>query len=482
MKGKPMNNNPLRASRPPLVTADCLEQVEITAGEILAEIGLAVDNPAIRAKVLATGFRESPAGRILVDRAAYREFIADERKAAGNRFAEGAKPGAPPGTIIKVGVSNYPLFRHDMETGLIAPFTTKEHAEAVKLVDSLSARGLVACSPGYPADVPTEFSPVLAYWNQATYSRDGREAPDPKFSKATPWVMEMAGALGRPIKGLPVYVASPLNLSGESLENVILLKDRLESIHVANMPSPGSTAPVNLGDALAQAAAEVVGAAIIAGKLTGIRATWSFCLFPTDMRDLSMVFGSPENFLFHLVSAEALAFLHGDRWHPSAGNIHTMAKLPGAQACAEKASIMTAGALLGEQWFGSVGTLSLDEVFSAEQLIYDLEIRDHVQKLVDGKQVSIDVNRCLAEINMGIAQGSFAGLDSTLGLFRELYWHPAVFERAFLSGWRNKGEKTAKQNAQALINESMKKPAFHLPDGDQKAIDLILQRARKELA
>jgi len=473
-----MNINPLRTSRPPLISLESLEQIEKTTGEILAEIGLAVDDPAIRAKVLAAGFQESPADRILVNRAIYREFIADERKNCGNRFTEGAKPGAPPGTMLKVGVSNYPLARHDMDTDLIVPFSTKDHAEAVKLLDVLSSRGLIAASPGYPADVPTEFSPVLAYWNQATYSRDGRDAPDPKFSKSTPWVMEMAEALGRPIKSLPVYTASPLNLSGESLENVLLLKNQLDSVHVANMPSPGSTAPVNLGDALAQAAAEVIGTAIIVGKMTGLKITWSFCLFPTDMRDLSMVFGSPENFLFHLISAEALAFLHGDRWHPSAGNIHTMAKLPGAQACTEKASIMTAGAMLGEQWFGSVGSLSLDEVFSAEQLVYDLEIRDHVQKMVDGKQVSIDENRCVAEIREGIAQGSFAGLDSTIDLFKELYWHPRVFERAFLSGWRNKGEKTIKQNARELIAESMKLHSYHLPDGDQKVIDSIMERAR----
>jgi len=476
-----MNTNPLRATRPPLVPLDRLELIEQTAGAILEEIGLAVDDPAIRAKVIGAGFRENPAGRIVVERGMFRAFLAEERKKHGDRFSEGASAGSPPGSVIQCGVSNYPLARHDLDTDRIVPFTTAEHAEAVKLLDVLSTRGVTAGSPGYPADVPTEFSPVLAYWNQATYSRDGRDAPDPKFAKSTPWVMEMAAALGRPIKSLPVYPASPLNLSGESLEKVLLLQDRLDSIYVANMPSPGSTAPVNLGDALAQAAAEVIGPAIIVREMTKLEVHWSFCLFPTDMRDLSMVFGSPENFLFHLISAEALAFLHGDRWHPSAGNIHTMAKLPGAQACAEKASIMTAGALLGESWFGSVGALSLDEVFSAEQLVYDLEIRDHVQKLADGKPVSIDEKRCLAEIREGMAQGSFAGLDSTLESYKDLYWHPAVFERAFLSGWRNKGERTSKQNARELITESLKKHSFHLSDSDQKAIDEILNRARKEI-
>jgi len=476
-----MDPQRLRAIRPALVPIAELERIEETAGAILAEIGLAVDDPDVRAKVTGAGFKENSAGRIIVERKAYREFLASERKSHGDRFKEGPQPGAPPGASIKCGVSNYPLTIHEMKTDKLVPFTTEKHAEAVKLLDGLSSRGVVAASPGYPADVPAEFSPVLAYWNQATYSRDGRDAPDPKFGKSTPWVMEMAEALGRPIKGLPIYPASPLTLFGESLDKVLILKDRLDSAYIANMPSPGSTAPVNLGDALAQAAAEVIGAAIIVRELTGLKVTWSFCIFPTDLRDLSMVFGSPENFLFHLISAEALCFLHGDRWYPGAGNIHTMAKLPGAQACAEKASIMTAGALLGEQYFGSVGALSLDEVFSAEQLVYDLEIRDHVQKMVDGKQVSTDQKRCLEEIRQGIAQGSFAGLDSTVALYKGLYWHPAVFERAFLGGWRTKGEKTARQNARELIVESLKKHSFHLPDSEQKAIDGIRERAKKAL-
>lgn len=476
-----MDPIPLRLVRPPLVPVTELEKIEDAAGAILAEIGLAVDDPKVRGKVVKAGFKENAAGRIAIDRPAYRAFLAEERKAHGDRFREGPQPGAAPGSRLSCGVSNYPLSRHDPETDRIIPFTTKDHAEAVKLLDVLSPRGVVAASPGYPADVPSEFSPVLAYWNQATYSRDGRDAPDPKLGKATPWVMEMAEALGKPIDSLPVYPASPLNLSGESLDKLLLLKDRLKWANVANMPSPGSTAPVNLGDALAQAAAEVIGTAIIVRGLTGLKVTWSFCIFPTDLRDLSMVFGSPENLLFHLFSAEALCYLHGDRWYPGAGNIHTMAKLPGAQACAEKASIMTAGALLGERWFGSVGALSLDEIYSAEQLVYDLDIRDHVQKMVDGLSVSTDRERCLEEIRQGIAQGSFAGLDTTLESHKGLYWHPALFERAFLGGWRAKGERTIRQDARALISESLKKHSFHLSDADQKAIDSILEKAQKAL-
>ena len=57
-----------------------------------------------------------------------------------------------------------------------------------------------------------------------------------------------------------------------------------------------------------------------------------------------------------------------------------MAKVPDCQSAAEKAAIMTAGAFLGARHFCCAGTLSLDEIFSPEQLLVDCEIRDWVQR------------------------------------------------------------------------------------------------------
>ena len=61
-----------------------------------------------------------------------------------------------------------------------------------------------------------------------------------------------------------------------------------------------------------------------------------------------MVFGSPENMLWHLLSMDFSCFYHGGQ--PGTGapeNIHVMSKLPDGQAAAEKAAIMALGAALG---------------------------------------------------------------------------------------------------------------------------------------
>ncbi|MBC8458690.1 MAG: trimethylamine methyltransferase family protein [Deltaproteobacteria bacterium] len=151
------------------------------------------------------------------------------------------------------------------------------------------------------------------------------------------------------------------------------------------------------------------------------------------LHSMAMVLGSPEDFLLQFANSEINAYFHGTRWYPGIGGIHTNAKFPGVQACAEKSSLMTTGALLGERGFGSAGTLSLDEVFSAEQLIYDLEIKDHVQRLVEGIDGDCDPERCLQDVIEGVQQKTFAGLETTLQNYRHVYWHPRLFNRQFFS-------------------------------------------------
>jgi len=259
-------------------------------------------------------------------------------------------------------------------------------------------------------------------------------------------------------------------------------RDRLSGIWVNNMPSVGCTASINVGDAYALSVAEVIGSAILLREIIDIPIGWGIGLFPIDLRTLAMVFGSPENFLLQLATPEVNAYFHGTSWYPAAGNIHTNAKLPGAQSCAEKSSLMTAGALLGARSFGSVGLLSLDETFSAEQLIYDLEIRDHIQRLVQGIDGDCNPDRCLRDVIDGIDQKSFITLDTTLESYRQFYWHPKLFNRQFFSAWEGDGAKPERQKAHAMIRELLKKHDYELDPKLQSDIDKILARAKAEFA
>ena len=462
--------------RPPFFTAGQLEQMEETAIRILEEIGIAVADAELREKLLQAGFSHN-GSRLRIERQRVKEFLRDERSRSGDRFGAGPQQLSPADEPLRMGVLTYPQSVHDPETDTLVPFTCERLIEATRLLDALDIPGV----PGCPVDVPAPLQPVAQYWIAATRSRLGRRPVDPKSLETLPYVAEMAAVLGHPLRQLPVYVFSPLTLGGESLHCALAFRDRLSSVGVSDMTSVGGSVPIDVGHAFAVAAAEVIGAAVLVREALDLPVSWSIRVCPADLRTMAMALGTPEDLLLMLAGAEVNAYFHGAQWYPAAGSLHTSAKLPGPQACAEKASLMTAGALLGARSFGHAGTLSLDEAFSAEQFLYDLEIRDQTQRLVAGFDAEVDAERCLQEVREGVEQGSFAGLDRTATRHREFYWYPQLFERRFLGAWESAGRPTLRQRALQQLREHLSLPGYELEAELRNPLEAICERASQQL-
>jgi len=471
-----MIEQPFIVRRYPFLSLTQLECIEAAMFRILAEVGVAVLNEEILGQLKSSGF-QSKGDRIVIERKLVQEFLDAERTRNGRKFTEEPQLVEPSSHEIGVHIIEYAQWIHDIDSDEIVPLDTERFIEATKLLDVLSVPGHAGC----PTDVPPALQPVVQYCISATYSRHARRRVDSKSLVTMPYIMEMGEVLGNPLKALPIYIFSPLTLGGESLDCVMRFKDRLSSAHVSNMPSLGCTVPINVGDAFALSAAEVIGAAILLREIVDIPVGWGFGVFPIDLRTLTMVFGSPENFLLQLVTSEVSAYFHGTEWYPAAGNIHTIARFPGAQSCAEKTSLMTAGALLGARSFGSVGLLSLDEVFSAEQLVYDLEIRDHTQRLVQGIDGDCDPERCLNDVIEGIQRKNFVTLESTLESYRQFYWHPELFDRQFFSAWEGKGAKTNREKAHEIIRGLLSQHEYELESELRSELDKIVAKAKAEL-
>ncbi len=470
-----MNNPALIFQRPPVFSIPQLERMEEAMLRILEEVGIAILDEEILEQLRSCGF-QATGNRIRVNRKLVSEFLDAERKRNGDKFSEGPLPAKPTSSHIGLGVSQYPQRVHDIESDKVVPFDTERLIEATKLLDVLSISG----TPGCPTDVPPPLQPVMQYWVAATYSRNGRGRVDPKSMETIPYIMEMGEVLGNPLRSLPIYVFTPLSLGGESLKCALKYRDKLSSIGVSDMSSLGCTTPINMGDAFALCVAEVIGSAILLREVIDLPIGWSIRLCPTDLRTLAMVLGSPEDFLLQLANSEVNAYFHGTRWHPAVGGIHTSAKLPGAQSCVEKASLLTTCALLGARGFGSAGTLSLDEVFSAEQLIYDIEIRDHVQRIVEGLDGDCDPERCLNDVKEAIQQKSFVALDTTVNTYRDVYWHPKLFDRQFFAAWEGEGAKTNRQKAHAMIRELSGQYDYELEPELRRELDKILAKAKAQ--
>ena len=144
------------------------------------------------------------------------------------------------------------------------------------------------------------------------------------------------------------------------------------------MPSAGMTAPIQMGDAFAQAAAEVIGPAILLQDLLEIPVTWGVDLFAADLPTMMMTFGSPESYLLQLASAEVNAYLHGRAWQPWAANLHTGAKCP------------------GEKVGGTPGGIALQEpvVYPEERNRYAMANRKTLRILLGSDGWPVVIARC----------------------------------------------------------------------------------------
>jgi trimethylamine:corrinoid methyltransferase-like protein len=461
---------PLRASRDDLASLAQAEQVHAVAVRILSEVGLELLDDGLLDRMAAAEFAVR-ARRVFFEPQVIDRHVEQMR-------AESDEPGdqKAPSAAIGMFVSLYPHHLHDALDDTITPFTHDSLAQMTRLVDTFADEGLDGSVPGWVPDEPAPLQPVTQYLVAAENARQGAHPVDTTTPESADYVFEMAEIMGHPIRGLPVYLPTPLRLGGESLDIVMANLHRLDHISVGSMPAAGASVPMRPLAAFAVATAELLGGMVTLRELTGKEVHCHPMVLPFDMRATSMVFGSPENLLYHMLASDLNRFygLHQAR---GGGNIHVMAKLPGAQAAAEKAATMSVGALLGTRYFGCAGALSLDEVFSPEQLVIDIEIRDWVQRMVAGMDLAMpDADQVLDEVRDGLKRG-FLDHDATLDTHALENWYPQRFERDLLAAWEGSGRVTLRDRCRAEIEERLARPAFHLDDARHKAMTAVWETA-----
>lgn len=466
----------IRLPRPRLLTPDNLEQIHEAALRILESLGLLVRAPqALEAAArLGLTVREQ---RVLFDRTTVNAFV--------DEFRVGARPAVPeeeePSPEILLAPCQYAVMVHDIDTDEIVPFTTDRLIAAAKLLDTLHPYGVIGKTPGTPMDAPADLQPILKYRIQALHCRHGRRPVELGTPRATPYLLDMAEALGHPITSADVYVVSPLTIGGESFDCALEQRHRLQSLWVSNMSSMGATAPIRLGDALALGVAEVVGAAILSREVVGLPVDWSVRVTPFDPRFMSLTLGGPEEFPLQWASDEVNAWYHGRQPGPPWGSLHSQAKLPDQQSAVERMTGMLTSALLGARVFGGLGRLSLDEVFSPEQAVLDLEIRDHVQRLIAGADAACDPKACLAEVAAGLPSG-FLGLDSTADLYAQTYWRPRLFWRGMVNEWQAAQAPDLRARAKDMVRRQLKLHDYELEPDLRREVEGIYAKAERELA
>jgi trimethylamine:corrinoid methyltransferase-like protein len=456
-----------------MLTTDHVTEMHQAALRVLSEVGLSVEQDPLRRRLSDQDGVDLRAGRIYLAPWLVEAYVEDYRAARQSRGGT-----IPQHARIHLSAGCCASHIADAATGLVRPITTTDLIDATRLIDTLHDEAISGHVPGFPQDVPAPLQALAEYKIGSWYSRFGGSFTAPCSLDGLEHLYEMHQVMGKPFR-LPLYVINPLKIMGDSLEAILHFLDRADGFSAGSMPLMGGTAPIHFVGAFVQAMAEAIGGFIVLRLLAPDKpvsfGVMAFCL---DMKYGSITYGSPEQNLCDLIKLPVNAFY--GMTGGSTRSIRTMAKRPGTQAAAEKGASAVVGALAGSRSFMGAGTLSVDEVFSPEQLVIDREIADYALRVAQGfefdaDKLSVDVIAACVE------DGAFLAHESTLAHYRDVYWAPRLFEHTMLGRWRELGERDVLDEAQAIVERRLASYDFELAPEKVQALDEIYAHAHDAL-
>jgi len=383
---------------------------------------------------------------------------------------------------IKIISGAYELNVIDLDTGEIRPSTLKDLKELTKLQDSY---GVYGSAPVRAMDIPTPLQEIAMYkvcWENSRHiSNSILEANEKSSLEVAEYVYEMSQVADKYFS-LGFWIASPFKTTYNELDIIYRFLDRKVPLWCSTMPIAGATAPIFLPGAYVQSIAELFAGVtllnlISRGSHVSCIAIDSIRAYPFDMKFGTFVYGSPEDIFGTLFQIQLNNFY---KIPVVAKSLLTTSQLPDAHAAAEKASHTVIAALAGARMFTNAGLLSVDEIFSAEQLVIDYEIVQYAKQLIKGEQLDNETLAVDAIREVGVG-GTFLDHDTTLAHFRDAFWMPQVFEHRMLGQWREAGSESTSAKARRIAKERIEKHEFELSRDVQRELDRIWAKAVEQL-
>lgn len=463
----------------PYTAADC-DAVLHGAARVLNEVGVQCDSDNIR-RILASfkGARED-GQRVYYSRSAVDEVL------TGIRAIPGSAP--PEGIPFALGGPWCAIAMADVQSGRARPATQRDSADAIRLLEAMGARvGVCPLAPA--ADTPPALSNLASFQTLLLHSTRGRDLTNQPSPVELPFFREMAHVVGRTPTAFIMALISPLRFEDKAME--FFLDHRQEPgmfffLSNGSMPCVGSTAPMHMPGALILTIAESIALNACAAVVGQPYQEMAVRCDPFDMRFGNYVIGSPEYHLLDMACRAVFRHIHG---RPrTGGNFRSMAKMPDAQAMTERSLTVMMQAFQGARSFGSVGQLSLDEVFSPEQAVLDREILTQVERTVNGIPWRSDadggaaVDESVSLIRRGVEAGTFMTLDETIEDYRDFFTISELFRYDNISTWQSGGAASvlerATQEKQRLLENA---PEFAVSNDQAREIQKIYRAAKNAL-
>ncbi len=378
-----------------------------------------------------------------------------------------------PGEEISISASGQALWCCEARDDAIRPATVHDLADLSWVVDAIE--GLGRAHPTFiPQDVPAASADVHAF---ATIilnsSRPYRVSV--YTAELLPHFIELdtiARGNREAVNKAPTFAAkawfnSPFMLTGENVAIGMKARELMGlPLTVSTMPVAGAATPVTLAGSLVHMTAEVLHCNAISLAVDGRLMGWSAGPLAIDPRNGVHTQSGPDTQLLGLAASQVSCYLFGGQVRAGGGPT-TAAKVPGAQSMMEK-SLSTAWAILGgTRSFGSLATLAFADIGSLVQLMLDLEMMSHFQRLLKG--IRVDAETLAEEVIAEVApRGAyFLGHEHTARHFREELWLPELIDTRVPMAWIGE-PRTMVDNARAKALRLLETAENRCPLSDEQ--------------
>lgn len=456
------------------LTETDIQRIDQTSLKILDEIGMRVDDDALRDQALAAGARPGrQADWITLPPEMVREYVAAAPSEA--RYADRTgnltvmSPGAQP-TFWTGAALEYITGRQSRA------ITAADLAEFTRLADAMPAVFAVVGTAVAEAPPPARDVVGLRLMAENT----GKHLRPLLFSGANAAVLiEMAEVLcdgvplvERPLLSFGYSCLSPLHWAQVNVDLWRGTAGHRLPVMLNGEPVTGATSPVTLAGAVALANAEILGGVVLVQLVEPGRPVVHNMGFAhvTDMRTAACLAGSAECALM----AHAGARLAAHYGLPCASWMDTDSFCDDAQAGYEMALTGLAHVLGGVNCIWGMGQLQSQKALSPAQLVMDNDLAQGLLRYwrgfeVDDETLAYDVIR-----DVVVEGEQFMMHEHTMRHFREVNLEAPLLARTQRANWEAAGSTTWTERAEAKVQEILaEEPKVHVNDDQRRALERI---------
>lgn len=455
-----------------------IKTVHDSALRVLDEVGILCQHKKA-AGLLADGGEARYEGGRLYFRPEAIEALFEEKKA---EFARSEAEASAKPTEFSLGGHWNCLEYCDPDTNMPRPATVEEACDMARLSEALGADGgPIPVAPGKinPRLRTLECERIALVhtrkhggWLTATDGEEIRILADMHKAAGRRYTLGLEGLI------------TPLKLNPVVFDTYFAWRDDpdVDIGIMGGIPVAGSSAPLAFPSCLVLPLAEGLALDYIFKTLSaGSLRCFDMRLEPFDMRYTNLAFGTPEHCLIIQVMCELREGLFGIK--PRHGTFRTNGKAVDAQTMLERTACFFFQAALGARKFGSVGQMSMDEVYSPVQAVLDREILEYGKRVFFGigEDCWMREKDAVEIIREGVAENGFLLNDATVGMFRNFYGFGRLSEASNLNGWRNRGGRKMEDKAWDQAQTLIKSAGYRLDAQAEKDVNRIYSKGMEIL-